>query len=193
MQFRCRVTNASGTTNSLGAVLTVDSAPPAITTNPANQTVCEGQTATFSVVATSPCPLSYRWQFSTNNGGTWNNVTGGVGQTAATFTTVPTIAAEDGTQFRCRVTNASGTTNSLGAVLTVDSVPPAITTNPADQTVCEGDTATFTVAASTGCPPVTYQWQFSTNNGGTWNNVTGGVGQTAATFTTIPTLSLIHI
>jgi hypothetical protein len=188
-QFRCRVTNAAGNTFSLGAVLTVDNQPPIITTQPANQTVCIGQTATFSVVATSPCPLTYRWQFSTDNGGTWNNVTGGVGQTADTFTTVPTVAADDGVQFRCRVSNAAGPTISLAAVVTVDSTPPAITTQPANQTVCEGETATFSVVAAGPCPITSYQWQFSTNNGGTWSNVTGGVGQTAATFTTVPTVA----
>ena len=36
--------------------------PPAITAQPADQTVTEGQTATFSVTATGSSPISYQWQ-----------------------------------------------------------------------------------------------------------------------------------
>jgi len=35
-------------------------APPTITTQPANQTVTAGQTATFTVVASGTAPLSYQ-------------------------------------------------------------------------------------------------------------------------------------
>jgi pectate lyase len=40
--------------------------------------------------------------------------------------------------------------------------PPEITSQPADQTVSEGDDATFSVTA-TGTPPLFYQWFFNTN------------------------------
>src|SRR5262245_50999765 len=36
--------------------------------------------------------------------------------------------------------------------------PPEITTQPASATVCEGDSATFTVVA-TGEEPIAYQWR----------------------------------
>src|ERR1700761_189538 len=35
---------------------------PSITTQPANQSVMAGQTATFTVVATGTAPLTYQWQ-----------------------------------------------------------------------------------------------------------------------------------
>ena len=38
---------------------------PTITTQPADQTVTAGQTATFSVVASGSTPLSYQWQKGT--------------------------------------------------------------------------------------------------------------------------------
>ncbi|HEY1312758.1 MAG TPA: immunoglobulin domain-containing protein, partial [Steroidobacteraceae bacterium] len=46
------------------AILTVHTAAvaPSITTQPANQSVTAGQTATFSVVAGGTAPLSYQWQ-----------------------------------------------------------------------------------------------------------------------------------
>src|SRR6266403_1067958 len=37
-------------------------ATPSITTQPASQTVTEGQTATFSVTASGAAPLTYQWQ-----------------------------------------------------------------------------------------------------------------------------------
>jgi len=52
---------------------------------------------------------------------------------------------------------------------------PVITAQPATQTICAGSDVTFSVTA-TG----TYQWQVSTNSGGTWTNVTG---QTSSSYT----------
>src|SRR2546430_11395043 len=40
----------------------VNPVPPAITTQPASETVSTGQTATFTVAATGTAPLSYQWQ-----------------------------------------------------------------------------------------------------------------------------------
>ncbi|MFZ1453077.1 MAG: M36 family metallopeptidase, partial [Ferruginibacter sp.] len=57
---------------------------------------------------------------------------------------------------------------------------------PANQTICTDKVATFTVAVTAGTGPHSYQWQVSTNGGGTWANVNnGGVysGATAATLT----------
>src|SRR5690606_6156922 len=42
---------------------------------------------------------------------------------------------------------------------------------------------TFSVTAA-GTPTPTYQWQVSTNGGGTWANVTGGTGATTNSYTT---------
>ncbi|MBK8522478.1 MAG: T9SS type A sorting domain-containing protein [Chitinophagaceae bacterium] len=57
---------------------------------------------------------------------------------------------------------------------------------PANQTICTDKVATFTVAVTAGTGPHSYQWQVSTNGGGTWANVNnGGVysGATTATLT----------
>lgn len=45
--------------------------------------------------------------------------------------------------------------------------------HPAPRTVCEGGATTFTVTAS-GTGALTYQWQVSTNGGGSWNPVSNG-------------------
>jgi len=69
------------------------------------------------------------------------------------------------------------------ATLTVNPAiaPPVITTHPVNKTVTEGQTATFTVAASGS--GLSYQWQWSNNVGSTWTNV----GTNSTSYTTAAT------
>jgi len=124
---------------------------PTITTAPANQTVTAGQTATFTVVAAGTAPLNYQWQ---KNGA---NI---AGATATSYTTPVTTTADGGSTFAVVVSNTAGTVTSTAATLTVNPAPvvPTITTQPANQTVTAGQTATFTVVAA-GTAPLSYQWQ----------------------------------
>jgi hypothetical protein len=89
---------------------------PAITTQPTNQTVSAGQTATFSVVATGTAPLSYQWQL---NGA---NISGA---TSASYTTPVTTTANSGQQFRAVVSNSVGNATSTLATLTVNAATSA--------------------------------------------------------------------
>jgi hypothetical protein len=97
------------------AILTVnpDTNAPTITTQPANQTVTVGQTATFSVTATGTAPLTYQWQ---KNGG---NISGA---TAAGYTTPATVAGDSGAKFDVVVSNTVGNQTSTMATLTVNAV-----------------------------------------------------------------------
>jgi hypothetical protein len=71
-------------------------------------------------------------------------------------------------------TNASGNATSNAAVVTVNpAVAPSITTSPVSASLSEGATATFTVAAG-GNPSPTFQWQRSTNGGGSWSDLADG-------------------
>ncbi len=151
---------------------TTASAAPTITTQPGNQTVTAGQTATFTVVATGTAPLTYQWQ---KNG---VNVSGA---TAASYTTAATTTADSGTTFRVVVNNTAGTVTSAAATLTVTAatVTPTITTQPANQTVTTGQTATFSVAA-TGSAPLSYQWN---------KNGAAIAGATSSSYTTPATAS----
>ena len=140
--------------------------PPVITTQLINQTVLVGRTATFTVAVTGSTPYSYQWQ---KNG---SDITGA---TLSTYTTPPTIGLDNGAQFAVAVSAAFGTATS-SATLTVIT-PPAISSQPTNQTVVTGQTATFTVVAS-GSPQLTYQWQL---NG---VNIPGAISQS---YTTPPT------
>src|SRR2546430_8246985 len=140
---------------------------PAITAQPANQTVTTGQTATFAVVAGGTAPLSYQWQ---KNGASI------AGATAANYTTPATTTADSGSTFAVVVSNSAGTVTSAAATLTVSAaaVAPTITTQPANQTATTGQTATFAVVAG-GTAPLSYQWQ---------KNGASIAGATAASYTT---------
>ena len=88
-------------------------AAPSITTQPANQTVSVGQTATFSVTAAGAGPLAYQWQRGESNVS---------GANSSTYTTPATTTADNGAQFQVVVTNAAGSATSSGATLTVSAI-----------------------------------------------------------------------
>src|SRR5215467_8326772 len=152
-QFIVVVSNGRGSVTSNAATLTVNAAAvaPSITTQPTNQTVTAGQTASFSVTANGTAPLSYQWQ---------KNGTNISGATSSSYTTPATTTADSGSMFSVVVTNSAGSATSNNASLTVNAaaVAPSITSQPANQTVTAGQTASFSVAAS-GTAPLSYQWR----------------------------------
>src|SRR5205823_6019461 len=168
------VSNAAGSVASNAATLTVSAstAAPSITTQPTNQTVTAGQTATFTVAAGGVAPLSYQWQ---KNG---SNI---AAATSASYTTPATTTSDSGSTFVVVVSNSAGTATSNSATLTVSPAPgaPTITTQPANQTVTAGQTATFAVTA-TGTAPLSYQWQ---KNGANIARATSASYTTPATTT----------
>ncbi|QIK62200.1 hypothetical protein G7068_02530 [Leucobacter viscericola] len=165
------------------AELTVNIVPVLVVTNPANQTVSDGDTASFSAVASGSQPITVQWQSSTDGGTTWADVTGA---TDTTYTTPATVLADSGTQFRAVFTGpgAANSAISQAATLTVNPVPVLVVTGPTDQTVTVGDTASF-VAAASGSEPITVQWQSSTDRGATWIDIAGATDTTYTTPATV--------
>src|SRR6202044_1808680 len=89
--------------------------PPLIVTQPGNQAVKVGQTATFSVTATGTGPLTYQWYVN------------GVpisGATSSTYTTPPTTVGQSGSVYTVTVSNSVGSVTSGPATLTVKVIPP---------------------------------------------------------------------
>ena len=125
---------------------------PVITVQPTNQTVIVGQTASFSVTATGTPPLSYRWSFDSANI---------AGATNATLV-LPDVQLTNAGVYAVIVSNLVSSAPSSNATLTV-LAPSAIVTQPTNQTVYVGGTASFIVIA-TGTPPLSYQWNFNQTN-----------------------------
>ena len=164
------VTNSAGMATSTDATLTVTATAvaPAITTQPAAQTVTEGESATFSVTASGTAPFTYQWK---KNGADIEGVT------TSSHTTDATAIGDSGAVFTVVVTNSVGSVTSSGATLTVNAAPPAISAQPTAQTITAGQTATFSVTA-TGTGTLSYQWK---KNG---RDITGGSGATSNTYIT---------
>jgi len=98
--------------------MVTSAAAPSITTQPSNQTVAVGSTATFSVVATGTTPLTYQWQKGT---------TPIAGASSANYTTAATTSSDNGSQFEVVVTNSVGSITSNAATLSVTAVVPSAT------------------------------------------------------------------
>ena len=139
------VSGACGIATSNTAAL-AEVTPPLITTQPVSQSVCPGNTATFSVVATGTS-LSYQWY---NSGGSIG------GATSSSYTTVAAGS------YYCLVGGSCGAAASNTAALTVNTLP-SITAQPSNQTVSAGAPAALTVTA-TGTSPLSYQWQYDGAN-----------------------------
>lgn len=137
------VSNACGST-SQSANLTVQE--NASTTDPADQTACKGAMANFSTTASGVGPFSYAWTVDGSPAGTNS----------------PNLAVDTGSltvgshTVSVTVTAAACGSATQSATLTVDA--PAATTDPADQSVCGGQTATFTTMAS-GTGPFSFVWK----------------------------------
>ena len=139
-------TNICNTATSAAAVVVVNEAP-AVTVDPASQTICAGQPVTFSVTATGT-NLTYQWRKDGGNIG---------GATSSSYS-IPSVVPGDAGNYDVVVSSTGcASATSAAAVLAVNE-SPVITLNPVSQTICEGSNIVLTASAS-GVPSVTYQWQ----------------------------------
>lgn len=135
---------------------------PVITSQPQDIAVKDGETATFTVVATGT-DLTYQWERDTGKGfEKW----GGIYGKSASFTTGVLSKGGNGFKYRCIVSNSAGFVTSRSATLTVedDTTPPSETTyiitaaagangsiSPSGSVkVKEGADQTFTITADEG-------------------------------------------
>ena len=140
---------------------------PSIIKQPTSITISSGQAATLTIIADRSSSLSYQWYQ-----GALGNTTTPVGTNSASFAT-PVLTST--TTYWVRVTNSVGSVNSALATI---SCAPAITSQPASQTLVNGSTTTLTVTAS-GSTPLAYQWYK-----GLVGTTTIPVGTNSSSFTT---------
>ena len=168
--YRRLVTNpgCSSTSNALSIV--INPTPLSISLQPANQAICAGNNAVFSVIAGGPGSLTYQWyQY---NGTSWSPLSdGGIysGSATASLTITGATAAMNNYRYYVNII-ASGCSasaiNSNTAILTTSNAPVITATGP-NTTACSGTNTTLSVTA-TGIG-LSYQWQL--NSGSGWNNL----------------------
>jgi predicted secreted protein len=118
--------NGVGSDATQNFTLTVQTAP-VITTQPTDQTVIFGQTATFTVAADGNPAPTVRWQLSTDRGKHWSDIRGA---TSLSYTTAPTTPGMSGYLYRAVLRNSAGSVTSDAAGLTVNPIPFKVLVDP---------------------------------------------------------------
>ncbi|MBK6827948.1 MAG: T9SS type A sorting domain-containing protein [Chitinophagaceae bacterium] len=168
-QYRVVATSACATSTTSNAVTLTVISPVIVGTQPVNREICAGGNTTFSITASSSQTITYQWQVSTNNGGSWTNITDGgiyAGTGTATLSLTNAAVGNNTYQYRCLVNNITCTNpvNSNAAVLTVRALPTVILSAGGGTSLLPGKTTTLTATpgASNGGILAT-AWFFNNN------------------------------
>lgn len=173
--YRCLITDAAGNTLTSAEAMLVVFPLPKITSQPTDTTVAPGKYFTFSV-STEGEGLTYQWQYSKNNGSSWVSSTMSAAKTE-TYKTKANLEW-DGRLYRCKITDEYGNTViSDTATLHVKAAELVIVEQPSDTMAGAGEAFHFGISA-TG-DGLTYQWQYSSNQGNTWVSSTTSAGKSS--------------
>jgi len=118
-----------------------------------NTTVCEGQSVTLNITATSASTLSYQW-FRNGNQLLSNNTNS---------ITIPNISASQAGNYTVEISGGTCGVLTSNTANVVVNPTTTITTQPTALTQCIGTNASFT-AAGAGTGTLTYQWKKGSNN-----------------------------
>ena len=145
-------TNRTGPVTTGSTSIVVAAAPnsaPAITRQPAAQTVTAGSTITLSVTYTGTPAPTFQWL---------KNGTAVAGANGLTLTLTNATAADAGA-YTVTITNSLGTATSSAAQITVNAAPtaPTFAAAPQSQTAIAGAAVIFSVDVS-GVPAPALQW-----------------------------------
>lgn len=164
---------------------------------PTNPTTINNSSITFIVDAYDDlgATLSYLWEFSSTGGTTYTS-NGLTGNTTAVFTTSNLTVNQSGLYFRVAISNGVDTVYSneyvgIGnRIITVTASPTLLNQvnsivddYPVSKTVDVGDTLSLTasstlqnvdISTTTNVTNINFQWQYSTNDGSTWVNISNG-------------------
>lgn len=165
-QYRCKITDADGNTVfSNAAVMSVRASEVIITSQPAAiENGIVNQLYTVSVAAEGD-NLTYRWQYSTDGGETWQN-SWNTGYNTETVQ-VRLYAYRNGYQYRCLVT--SGLKNTVitePAQLNLQKASAQVVSQSSHVTAAVGELVEFSVEASG--TDLQYAWYRSNDQGVTW-------------------------
>ena len=128
-KYEAVFTNSAGAATSNAATLTVTqptTIPPVVTTQPTNQTVAVGGTATFTAAASGTPAPTVQWQSEAPGASSFTPISGA---TSTTLTVPNVTAAQSGTKYEAVFTNSAGSATSNAATLTVttQSNAPVVT------------------------------------------------------------------
>jgi hypothetical protein len=166
--YRCRLKNNTSVKYSSKVKLTVTASTITILSQPQSIAVDLGRTATFTVAAQGA--TGYQWQYKPAGESDWTDAPGDDASTAA-YAVAATVE-NNGSAYRCLLSNSTSTLCSDAALLTV-SGQVTILSQPRSAIVKQGDPVTFATEATSTVGSPAYQWQWCEPNSSTWNNVVG--------------------
>jgi len=115
-------------------------------TDPASQSLCSGDTASFSVTAEGQPTLTYQWRKNGNNLSNGGPISGAT----TSMLTINPIAGGDAGDYDVVVTDGFGQSiTSTTAVLTVNTRPTASASG--DATICSGESTDLTGSGGQSC------------------------------------------
>lgn len=136
--------------------------PVSTLTDPANSSICENGSTSFTADAANGNPLEYQWEVSTDGGNTWSAVTNGGSYSGATTNTLVISnapASLNNSRYRLviSVTACTSSATTASATLTVNA-NPTVTVSAAPYTALyPGIRTTISATANPGSN-VSYQW-----------------------------------
>ena len=141
----------------------------AVTSNDADNSICDGTSVTFTAAPTNGGTTpSYQWKLNGTNVGT--NATTYTNTTLANNDVVTVVMTANNT---CQTTATANGNNITTAVISNVTPGVAVTSNDADNSICAGTSVTFTATPTNGGTTPTYQWKLNGSN----------VGSNSATYT----------
>lgn len=158
------VTKTADTSNEITIGVKVKLEPNVTIAVSPNDTACAGDMVTFTATPVNAVTISYQWQVNGSN----------VGANSATYATT---SLSDGAVVRCIITTpdtcvTKNIDTSNGIMMHIRPiVTPDITIVVApNDTICNGDMATFTASIANGGTAPAYQWRVNGANVGTNSN-----------------------
>ena len=146
----------------------------------ADQTICENEVPSTITVNNGTAPganISYQWQSKTN--GNFANIAGENGESLS-FTTSPATT----TAYRRQtvITNNTQICTSLSTESTVFVNIISAGIIGSDQEICSGESVDplLSLSGANAAGSISYQWEFSEDNGTVWANVTSATNATYA-------------
>lgn len=148
-----------------------------VVSQPTNQTASEEETAVFSVSGVcNNGPLKYQWEVSTNNGASYAVVQEPSYSGSLSLSGLKIY--DNNKLYRAKLISdiKNNFVYSSGARLFVPN-SLTIVNHPAN-TISSSGNATFTVAANSSQPPLSYQWQIQSSQSPSWLDIVAGTGAT---------------
>jgi hypothetical protein len=123
--------------------------PVVLDTQPMDQMANIGGTVTYTAAVSGGTALSYQWQESTDNGGSWNDIVDGgiyAGATTTSLSLTGVAPGDHGKDYRLVVTSADNNCDTPTSAAANLFVRPTLTV--ADATAAEGDNLAFVITPS---------------------------------------------